>query len=114
MFIFAAAAVVHSRRLVTGSRHPLAVTALLGMVTLMAAAVGALLLGGQGREAIDAMTFAGALTHPELVLLALAAAGPLAYAATGFARRYRVEADSGAGLLAIAMMLLALVASLIS
>ena len=49
--IFAAAALVHSRRLVTGSRHPLAVTALLGMVTLMAAAVGALLLGGQGREA---------------------------------------------------------------
>ena len=107
--IFAAAALVHSRRLVTGSRHPLAVTALLGMVTLMAAAVGALLLGGQGREAIDAMTFARALTHPELVLLALAAAGPLAYAATGFARRYRVEADRGAGLLAIAMMLLALV-----
>jgi signal transduction histidine kinase len=108
--IFAAAALVNSRRLVTGSRHPLAVTAMLGMVTLMAAAVGALLLGGQGREATtDAMTFAGALTHPDLVLLALAAAGPLAYAATGFGRRHRIEADRGAGLLAIAMMLLALV-----
>lgn len=108
--IFAAAALVQPRRLLTGSRHPLAVTGLLGIVALTAAAVGVLLLGGQGREATtDATTFAGALTHPQLLALALAAAGPLAYAATGFVRRHRVEADRGAALLAVAMMLLAFV-----
>ncbi len=108
--IFAAAALVNSRRLVTGSRHPLAVTALLGMVALMAAAVVALLLGGQGLEATtDATTLGGAFTHPQLLLLALAAAGPLAYAATGFVRRYRIEGDRGAALLAVAMMSLAFV-----
>ena len=111
--IFAVAALVPSRRLVTGSRHPLAVTGLLGLLALAAAALGALFLGGQGREAtIDATTFAGALTHPELLVLALAAAGPLAYAATGFARRYRIEADGGAALLALAMILLASVSLL--
>ena len=108
--IFAAAALVPSRWLVTGSRHPLAVTALVGLVALAAAAAGALLLGGQGQEATtDATTFAGALTHPKLVLLALAAAGPLACAATGFAGRHRLEGDRGAAALAIAMMLLAFV-----
>ena len=89
--IFAGAAFVPSRRLVTGSRHPLAVTGLLGLIALVAAAVGAVLLGGQGRETTtEATTFAGAFTHPQLLLLALGVAGPLAYAATGFARRYRI------------------------
>jgi signal transduction histidine kinase len=108
--IFAAAALVHSRHLITSSRHSVAVIAMLGTVPLMAASVGALLLGGQGREAAsDATRFAGALTHPQLFLLALAAAGPLTCAATGFVRRHRVEADRGAALVAMAMMLLAFV-----
>ena len=106
--IFAGAAFVPSRRLVTRSRHPLAVTGLLGLIAVVAAAVGAVLLGGQGRETTtEATTFAGAFTHPQLLLLALGVAGPLAYAATGFARRYRTEADRVAALLTIAMMLLA-------
>ncbi len=106
--IFAAAACVPSHRSVTGFRHPLAVTSLLGLAALVVAAVGGLLLGGQGQEATTgAATGAGALTHPQLLVLALAAAGPLAYAATGFARRYRIEVDRGAALLAIAMMLFA-------
>jgi signal transduction histidine kinase len=108
--IFAAAACVPSRRLVTGSRHPLAVTTLLGLAVLVVAAVGALVVGGQGQEAATgAATVAGSFAHPQLLILALIAAGPLAYAATGFARRYRIEADRGAALLAIAMMLLAFV-----
>ena len=48
--IFAAAALVHSRHLIPSSRHSVAVTAVLGMVALMAAFVGAVLLGGQGRK----------------------------------------------------------------
>jgi signal transduction histidine kinase len=108
--IFAASAFVPSRRLVTGPRHSLAVTSLLGLLVLVVAAVGGLLLGGQGQEASSqATTFGGAFTHAQLLLLALGAAGPLAYAATGFARRYVMEADGVAALLAIAMMLLAFV-----
>jgi signal transduction histidine kinase len=108
--IFAAAACVPSHRLLTGSRYPLGVTALLGLAALVVSAVGALVLGGQGQEVTTgAATAAGALTHPQLFVLALAAAGPLAYAATGFARRHRIEGDRGAALLAIAALLLAFV-----
>ena len=108
--IFAGSAFVPSHRLVTGSQHPLAVTSLLGLLTLVVAAVGGLLLGGQAQDATtEATTFAGAFTHLQLLLLALAAVGPLAYAATGFARRHRMEADRVAVLLTIAMMLLAVV-----
>ena len=107
--IFAGAAFISARRLVTGLRYPLAVTGLLGLLALTFAAAAALLLGGEGREATTGTTFAGAFTHPLPLVLALAAAGPLAYAATGFARRYRVEADRVAALLAIALMLLAFV-----
>jgi signal transduction histidine kinase len=108
--IFAGSAFVPSHRLVTGSRHPLTVASAMGLIALVVAAVGALLLGGQGREAAtEATTVAGAFSHAQLLLLALGAAGPLAYAATGFVRRYRMEADGVAALLAIAMMLLAFV-----
>ena len=108
--IFAGSAFVPSHRLVTGSRHPLAVTGLLGLIALAMAGVGALLVSGQGQEATtETTTLAGALTHPELLLLALSAAGPLAYAATGFARRHEMERDRVAALLAVAMMLLAFV-----
>ncbi len=108
--VFAAAAFVPSRRQVTGSRHPLAVTTLLVLIALVVAALGALVLGGQGQEATSgATTLAGAFTHPQLLVLALGAAGPLAYAAIGFAGRYRLEADRGAALLAVAMMLLGFV-----
>ena len=108
--IFAGSAFVPSHRLVTGSRHPLAVTGLLGLTALAIAGAGALVLHGQGQEATtETTTLAGALTHPELLLLALGAAGPLAYAATGFARRHEMEGDRVAALLAVAMMLLAFV-----
>jgi len=108
--VFAGSAFVSSDRLVTGFRHPLAVAGLLVLAALVVAGVGALALGGQGREATsEATTFAGAFTHPQLFVLALAAAGPLAAAATGFARRHRTERDRVAALLTISMALLAVV-----
>lgn len=108
--IFAGSALVPSHRLVTGSRHPLSVAAGLCVIALLVAAVAGVLQGGQGQEAAtEGTTLAGAFTHAQLLVLALVAAGPLAYAATGFARRYRMEADGVAALLAIAMMLLAFV-----
>jgi signal transduction histidine kinase len=65
-------------------------------------------MGGQGHEATaEATTFGGALTNPQLLVLALGSAGPLAYAATGFARRRRMEPDRVASFLAAATMLLA-------
>jgi signal transduction histidine kinase len=108
--IFGVSAFLSSRRLVMGSRHPLAVTGVLGLVALAVAAVGGLLMGGQGHEATtEATTVGGALTQPQMLILALGSAGPLAYAATGFARRHRTEADPVASLLAAATILLAFV-----
>jgi len=108
--IFAGSAFIPSHRLVTGSRYTVSVISLLGMTALAVAAVGALLLGGQGQEATtEATTVAGAFTHAQLLLLALGAAGPLAYAATGFAWRYRMQRDVVAALLAVAMVMLAFV-----
>jgi signal transduction histidine kinase len=108
--IFAASSLASPRRLVTSSEHPIALTTLLGLIALVFAGLGGLLLAGLGGDATaGAASMPGAVTHPQLFILALGATGPLAYAATGFARRHQAEADRVAGLLAIALMLLAVV-----
>jgi signal transduction histidine kinase len=101
--MFAVAAFAPSEWLVARRRHPLGITFGLSMIGLTIAGLGGLLVGTHG----DAQYLALSSGHLLPVALVIGAAGLLAYAAAGFARRQWLEADGVAGLVAIAMILLA-------
>ncbi len=101
--MFAVAAVTPSELVVAGRRRPLGIMSGLSLAGLAVAGVGGLLSGTHGGTE-DVAVRSG---HPLLVVLVVGATALLAYAAFGFARRQWLEADGVAGLVAIALMLLA-------
>jgi signal transduction histidine kinase len=88
--------------LVARRRHPVAITAGLGVAGLAIAGLGGLLGGTH-----HARSLAANVGHPRLLVLVVAVTGMLLYAGAGFARRHFVESDRVAGLMAIAMVLMA-------
>jgi len=105
--MFAAAAFGSPDWLVARRRHPVAITAGLGAVSLVIAGLGGLLGGTLGGTHAATRNLAANVGHPRLLVLVVAAAGLLLYAGVGFARRQIVESDRVAALIAMAMMLLA-------
>lgn len=101
--MFVAAAFMPADWLVARRRHPLAIVAGLSVAGLLVAGVGGLVAGTHGEP--------GSLTvtdgHPVLVGLVVATTALLVYAAVGFVQRQRAEADRVAGVVALAMVLLA-------
>jgi signal transduction histidine kinase len=100
--IFAVAA-VSSDRLVARRGQPVLITGLPSVIALAGAGIAGLLL--RTHESIGA--FAGTPSHPLEFGLVIGAAGLFLYAASGFARRQWAEADGVAGLLAVALILMA-------
>jgi len=101
--MFAAAAFMPAEWLVAPRRHPVAIIVGLSLAGLGVAGVGGLTAGMHG--AADGLAITSA--RPLLVALVVAGTALLLYAAAGFGQRQRAEDDHVAGLLAIAMILLA-------
>jgi len=101
--MFAVAAFGSPDWLVARRRHPVAITAGLAAAGLAIAGVGGL-LGGIHHAT---RSLASNVGHPLLLVLVVAATGLLVYAGAGFARRHDIESDRVAGLIAIAMVLMA-------
>jgi signal transduction histidine kinase len=99
--LFAAAAYVPANWLVAKSHHPVATLAGLSVAGVLIAALGGLL----GHSAAGVHSLPGALSHPTLLVLVVAATGLLAHAAVGFATRR--PGDPSARLFAVAMVLMA-------
>ncbi|MBV9337211.1 MAG: hypothetical protein JO262_11165 [Solirubrobacterales bacterium] len=101
--MFALAACVPSRSLVSGRGRPVALTLGLSLVGLSVVALGGF-SGGRRRPSNSLAVMGG---HPMLVALVVLATALLAYAAIGFVQRQRTEKGDVAALQALAMMLLA-------
>jgi signal transduction histidine kinase len=101
--MFLLAALTPSDRLVAWRRHPLAITCALSLIGLAGAALGGLLAALQG----DANRLAITGNRPVLVAVVILATAALVYAAIAFLRRQRADADRVAGMIAVAMILLA-------
>jgi signal transduction histidine kinase len=89
--------------LVARRRHPLAITGGLSLTGLAVAGLGGLLV----RIHRPAHGVAATVGHPRLLALVAATTGLLLYAAVGFARRWIVETDRVAWLMAAASVLMA-------
>jgi signal transduction histidine kinase len=100
---FVAAAFIPGDWLVARRRDPLAIVAGLSLAGLAIAGLGGLAAGGQA----DADRLSVTTGHPLLVALVVAGTALLVYAALGFLQRQRAEDDRVAGLMALAMTLLA-------
>ncbi len=107
--MFAVAALASADRVLGDPRRSLAITAVFSFVTVAVAVLLALLVPGQ-HAVVASHAPAGIRAtqqHPLTPVLELAAAGLLARAAMGFARRERIGQYGVAGPLAAAMILLA-------
>jgi len=100
---FVTAAFTPADWLVAGRRHPLAIVTGLSLGGLVVAGLGGLVAGSQ--EHAESITLTS--KHPVLVVLVVATTALLVYAAVGFVQRQRAEDDRIAGMLALAMTLLA-------
>lgn len=101
--MFAVAAFAPSDWLLARRRRPVAITAGLVVIGLLAAGLGGLLAAGRD----DAHRLDLTIGHPLLIVLVVTATALLGYAAWGFAARQRAEADHVYGLMAVATLLLA-------
>src|SRR5689334_14161396 len=101
--MFLAAAFMPADWLVARRRHPLAIIAGISVAGLLVAGLGGLAFGGRAEPNRFVVTDG----HPVLVALVVTATALLVYAAFGFAQRQRVEGDRVAGVVALAMILLA-------
>jgi len=101
--MFVAAAFMPADWLVARRRHPLAIVAGLSVAGLLVAGLGGLAVGTHGQPNRLAVTDG----HPVLVALVVTAAALLVYASVGFVQRQRVEGDRVAGVVALALILLA-------
>src|SRR5690242_2974456 len=100
---FVTAAFMPADWLVARRRHPLAIVTGLSLGGLLIAGLGGLVVGSQ-RHA-DSITLTS--KHPVLVVLVVATTALLVYAAVGFVQRQRADGDHVAGMVALAMILLA-------
>src|SRR5689334_19898725 len=101
--MFVAAAFMPADWLVARRRHPLLIVAGLSVAGLLVAGLGGLAVGTHGQPNRLAVTDG----HPVLVALVVTATALLVYASVGFLRRQRVEGDRVAGVVALALILLA-------
>jgi signal transduction histidine kinase len=101
--IFVTAAFMPADCLVARRRHPLTVVIGLSVAGLVIAGLGGLVAGSQAHA--DSITVTSG--HPVLVVLIVIGTALLVYAAVGFVQRQRAENDRVAGLVALAMILLA-------
>jgi len=100
--MFAAAAFIRADSLVARRRHPLGIVTGLSVAGLAIAGLGGLTAGNRGANSL-AITSG----RPLLAVVVVAAAALLAYAAVGFIQRQRAEGDGVAGVVALALILLA-------
>jgi signal transduction histidine kinase len=101
--IFAAAAFMPGDWLVARRRHPLAIVAGLSVAGLVIAGVGGLI--GAANEPSDSLPVTSG--HPVLAIVVVSATAILLYTAVGFIQRQRDERDRIAGVVALALVLLA-------
>ncbi|HET6865175.1 MAG TPA: ATP-binding protein [Solirubrobacteraceae bacterium] len=101
--IFVSAAFMPADCLVARRRHALTIVAGLSLGGLLIAGLGGLTAGIHGTAASITVTSG----HPVLVALVVSTTALLVYAAAGFAQRQRAEGDRVAGLVGLALILLA-------
>jgi signal transduction histidine kinase len=101
--MFAAAAFMPADWLVARRRHPLAIVAGLSVTGLAVAGLGGLI--GVTHEPSESLPVTSG--HPVLAILVVSGTAILLYAAVGFVQRQRDERDPIAGVVALAIVLLA-------